>query len=74
MAGLGIARTPRYFVFGPEGTSDRLFGVSKREALKAVESSSAVLHAVTRYSNAVLDLGIVDEGESHEKVRIVSTG
>jgi hypothetical protein len=74
IAGIGMGGAPRYFVFGLEGTSDRLFGVSKIEALEAVESSSAVLHAVIQYSNAVLDLGRIDEGELHEKVKIVSTG
>ncbi len=62
-----MGRAPPYFVFGPEGTSDRLFGVSKIETLEAVESSSAVLRAVIQYSNAVLDLGTIDEGELHEK-------
>jgi hypothetical protein len=66
-----MGREPRYFVFGLESTSRRLFGVSKFEAL---ESTSAVLHAVIRYSSAVLDLGRIDEGDLHEKVRIVSTG
>ncbi len=74
IAGLGMGRAPRYFVFGLEGTSHRLFGVSKIETLEAVESSSAVLHAVTQYGNAVLDLGRIDEGELLEKVRIASTG
>ena len=74
IAGLGTGRAPRYFAFGLEGTSDRLFGVSKIEALEAVESSSAVLHTVIQYGNAVLDLARIDEGELHEKVRIASTG
>jgi hypothetical protein len=69
-----MGRAPRYFVFGLEGTSHRLFGVSKIETLEALESSSAVLHAVTQYGNAVLDLRRIEEGELHEKVRIASTG
>jgi hypothetical protein len=62
IAGLGKCRAPRYFAFGLEGISDRLFGVSMIEALEAVESSSAVLHAVIQYSNAVPDLGRIGEG------------
>ena len=69
-----MGRAPRYFVFGLEGSSDRLFGVSKIEALEAVESSSAVLLVVIQYSNAVPDPGKIDEGELHEKPRIASTG
>jgi hypothetical protein len=37
-------------------------------------SSTAVLHTVIQYSNAVLDLARIDEGELHEKARIASTG
>jgi hypothetical protein len=51
-----MGRAPRYFAFGREGISHRLFGVNMIEALEAVESSSAVLHAVIQYSNAVPDL------------------
>ena len=74
VAGLGKGRAPRYFVSGRDGNSDRLLGVSKIEALEAVESSSAVLHTVIQYSNAVLDLRRIDKRELHEKARIASTG
>jgi len=74
IAGLGMGRAPRYFVFGFEGASHRLFGVSKIETLEAVESiesSSAVPHAVIQYGNAVLDLGRIDEGKLHEKSELL---
>jgi len=51
-----------------------LLGVSKIEALEAVESSSAVLHTVIQYSNAVLDLRRIDKRQLHEEARIASTG
>jgi hypothetical protein len=74
IAGLGASRAPRYFAFDFERISDRLFGASKIEALEAVESSSAVLHALGPYSNAVLARGKIDVGELDEQVRIGSTG
>jgi hypothetical protein len=58
---------PRYFLFGLEDTSGPCSALGI-EALEAVESSSAGLHAVVQYGNAVLDLGRIDEGELHEKV------
>jgi hypothetical protein len=70
ITGLGMGRTPRYLLMALK-LPDRLFGVSKLEAL---ESNSAVLHAIIRYSNAVLGLGRIDEGELHEEVGIASTG
>jgi hypothetical protein len=51
---------------GLEGTFGRSFGVRKTELLDA-KSSSAVLHAVIRYSTAVLDLGSIEEAGLHEK-------
>jgi len=69
-----MGRAPRYFVFDLERIADRLFGVSKIEALEAVESNSAVLHALSQYSNAVLARGKIDVGERHEEARIGSTG
>ena len=53
----GMGRTPRHFVFDLERNADRLFGVSKIEALEAVESRSAVLHAHSQHSNAALARG-----------------
>ena len=44
----GMGRAPRYFAFDLECISDRLFGVSKIEALEAVESSTAVPHGLSR--------------------------
>jgi hypothetical protein len=73
IAGLGMGSAPGYFAFDLQRISDRLFGVSKIEALEAVESSTAVLHALRQYSNAVLDRRKIDEGELHEEARIVST-
>jgi hypothetical protein len=49
-----MGSAPGYFAFALELISDRLFGVSKIEALEAVESSTAALHALRQYSNAVL--------------------
>jgi hypothetical protein len=64
---LACARRRAILFLGLEGTSDRLFGVSKIEALEAVESSIAVLHAVIQYGNAVLDLGRIGERELQKK-------
>jgi len=52
----------------------RLFGVGKIEAVEAVESSNAILHALCQYSNAVLAPGKIDEDEIQEEAGIVSTG
>jgi hypothetical protein len=38
-----------------------------------VASSTAVLHTLSQYGNAVLDREKIDEGELHEVARIVST-
>ncbi len=72
IAGLGIGRAPRYFAFDFERISDRSFVVCKIEALEVVVSSTAVLHALSQYSNAVLDREKIDEGELHEAARIYS--
>jgi len=65
-----MGSAPGYVAFDLERISDRLFGVSKIEALEAVESRTAVLHALSQYSKAVLDRGKIDEGELHEVARI----
>jgi len=48
--------------------------IKQDRSARSVESSGAVLHAVIKYSNAVLDLRRIDKGELHEKVRITSIG
>jgi len=50
-----------------------LFGVTKIEAVEAVESSNAVLHALGQYSNAVLDQAKVSEDELRPEARTLST-
>jgi hypothetical protein len=69
----GMGRTPRHFVFDLERNADRLFGVSKIEALEAVESRSAVLHAQPAQQCGTGSRKI-DLGELDEQARIGSTG
>ena len=40
----------------------------------SVVRSNAVLHALSQYSNAVLDRGEINEGGLHEEARIGSSG
>jgi hypothetical protein len=73
--GLGTGKAQSYFASDFDWLSSRVFDaggiavVSRRWA-----SSTAVLHALSRYSNAVPDREKIDEGELHEVVKIGSTG
>jgi hypothetical protein len=67
ITGLGTGKAHRYFASDFGQLSSRLFGANGIAAVEwQVASSTAVLHALSEYSNAVLDLEKSDEGDLHE--------
>jgi hypothetical protein len=74
IAGLGTGKAQRYFASDFDRLSSCLFNADGAHCGRTVVGGgTAVLHAVSQYSNAVLDREKIDEGELHEADIIVST-
>jgi hypothetical protein len=74
IAGLGTDKAQRYFA--SDLTGFRLCDSTEIAVVEVVAGSArntAVLHGPSRYSNAVLDRGRIDEGEIREEAGIAST-
>jgi hypothetical protein len=76
IAGLGTGKAQRYLASDLDRLSSRLFDASGIEAVEVVARvshvvrSNAVLHALRRYSSAVLDRAKSAKARLHQEVRI----
>jgi hypothetical protein len=73
IAGLGTGKAHRYFAYGLDRLSGRLFDAKEIAAARRVTSRTAVLRALGQYSNAVPDRGNIAVDELDEEPRIGST-
>jgi hypothetical protein len=71
MAAPGTPKVQRYFASDFDRLQSLVLARSQR--LKSVACSTAVLHALSQYRNAVPDGREIDEGAIHEEAKIASS-